>query len=240
MGIPSSPASAEVAATNNNDDDHDVINKWRNKQEWFCYWNKNRDNGNGDNHDDDCYVFQTQLVTSYCGVIRPLEWDYFTSLNSNSTSRSSDIRDMYDVMERILDIYQSVEYELIIGWGDEGTHFWQPILLPWNNNSDNHTVLQLSPRTLLDYLGAHEEIKSTICIRSWVFNDDNNNDVNNATENTKNKDGLQAIQDFLDQYENSIVFTAGDGKLSPVPCFAVAHIPKLNLIAGFIGGVTYT
>ena len=58
-------------------------------------------------------------------------------------------------------------------------------------------------------------------------------------EDDEIKNGLKAMQNFLDQFENVEIFYIGCHLVNPVPCFAMAQVRK-DLIAGFIGCVVYT
>lgn len=65
-----------------------------------------------------------------------------------------------------------------------------------------------------------------------------------GSDDSDNSDDLaspfsMAVSRFLKEHESAVFFCCGDALLNPVPCFAAARVAP-GLVAGFMGGITYT
>jgi len=101
----------------------------------------------------------------------------------------------------------------------------------------------LTPRALLQALGAHPEIVNSPVATKRVVTEADEEFVG-GTRNFWGQPppGLffrGALSQWLDSHEHTAVFHAGSGKLNPLPCFAVALV-RPGLVAGFIGGIVHT
>ena len=247
-----------------------VIEKWNNDYE-DDHNEMEMDGSSSNNSINGNAIFQPPLQYADCGIVVQPSMEMRPPWFSSQQPRKT-----YELLERMLEIYNDDNYEFLIGWSKHDStadedrdqnngnrdnitpdcYCWEPLIVPWVDNDDS--VPSFTPRTFLAKLGANNNEQSLqnckIAIRAWVFNDDHLDPAHHRRHRhhhadgsiddeqirllQRNKLGLQAIQDFLDQYENSYVFTIGDDvqKLNPVPCFAVAHVPNQNLVVGFIGG----
>ena len=101
----------------------------------------------------------------------------------------------------------------------------------------------LTPRALLQALGAHPEIVNSPVATKRVVTEADEEYVGNEEFVGPPPPGnffREALSRWLDSHEpHTAVFHAGSGKLNPLPCFAVALV-RPGLVAGFIGGIVHT
>jgi len=202
-----------------------VIKEWRDS--WYCYWDKSY----GVPSDESNFVFRPPLEMSRCGVVRTKNdtWEE-SEVEENVAASISSVIDLLEIAK------EGGTYADLIGRGDESAGRWMPIAIQWTDDDGD-----LTPDSFLKKLGAHQELRD--CIHEWSFSDDVEDDDEDDDEDDEEDDKLEFIKThlkpFFAEHDSFIFFCCGDGKLNPVPCFAVAKLCS-GLVAGFVGGVVYT
>eukprot|EP00957_Ditylum_brightwellii_P049945 3786051-Ditylum_brightwellii.AAC.1 len=152
-----------------------------------------------------------------------------------------------DSINSVIDLLEEAQGESdsgdIIGHGDESSGKWLPIAIQWTSDDDG----DLTPDNFLQKIGAHSQLRKNVQV--WKLNDakeyesdeDESDDDNDGDEDYEDSKSFleKSMKTFFSDRKSFIFFCCGDGKLNPVPLFAVAKICD-GLVAGFIGGVIYT
>lgn len=176
-----------------------------------------------DDHED-YFVFDPPLALSQCGIVRTEEDKWKKSCEPFHIEV---VRNLIKLTGR----RGKCAYEYI-NQGDESDNVWVPVAIQWSEENG-----ELSPKSLLKKLGAHPQLMDSILEMEYEdlddaydFNEDDEYEHNTFEE---------LVKSFLDGYDSKTYFYAGDGRVNPVPIFAVARVSP-TLVAGFMGGVIYT
>ena len=152
------------------------------------------------------------------GDVRPAHWEL-------TPGAAEDLFTQLTILRQISGTSEEQE-QSYINWGGESDHCWAKLILPWSDADG-----PLAPRSLLAKLGAHEQLQDATYERPLEDDEDDEDEEGSAF--------TACLKVFLSSHAESAIFYAGCDDLNPVPCFAVARV-RPNLVAGFIGGVTYT
>uniref|UniRef100_A0A7S1YN89 Uncharacterized protein n=1 Tax=Ditylum brightwellii TaxID=49249 RepID=A0A7S1YN89_9STRA len=212
-----------------------VIDQWHDDN-WVCYWKKRGDT----KYDEKNYVFHPPLEMSRCGVVRTKHDTLWDDDDDDVTPKLDEATQMTIITTCISNVMTLLEkaeqkggeYATLIDRCDESDHCWMPFAMHWNSSSDDEFTID----TFLRNIGAHPELRNSVT--EWSFDDFKDDDDFEDYDIGFEKKLRKFFSSHLKEKE-VLYFCCGDGKLNPVPCFAVGRLCD-GLVAGFIGGVTYT